>query len=135
MTIEKLKAEHPAVYAAIVAEVTANAEKKGVEAERERVKAWLAYAQIDAVSVAKGISEGTQVTPSVMAEMQVKAFSKNGLANIKADSAGTTATPDNASPAAPQAASEKQKETDAFMKDVLALCGVKPKAEAAKVVA
>lgn len=135
MTLEKLKAEYPGVYAQVAAEVTAAVEKRATETERERTKAWMAYASIDPAAVAKGISEGLQVTASVMAEMQVKAFSKNGIANMTADTTKEVTTPAAGSPEAKKAETEKEKELNEFEKSVKALLGIKPKEEPVKVVA
>lgn len=138
MTLEKLKAEHPTVYAAVVAEVSENVKKAVLKSEQTRVNAWLAYVNIDAVAALKGIKEGTEVDAAVMAEMQVKAFSKVGIKNAEADSALEVVTPASDAPVAPKAEVKKDKELSDFVAQAKALAlGVefKPKAEAAKVVA
>lgn len=64
MTVDKLKAEHPEVSDKLLI--------AGVNAERERVKAWLAYLDADPERVVKAIKEGTELTQSVQAELHVK---------------------------------------------------------------
>lgn len=88
MTIEKLKAEFPAVYASIVEA----AKKAGQEAEQARVKGWLAWAKVDAEAVQKGIAEGKEVTMEVVSEMSAKAASVKALKNAEDDSAAGVQT-------------------------------------------
>lgn len=84
MTIEKLKAEFPAVYAAIILQ--------GAKEEKDRVEAWLAYNEIDAEAVKKGIESGDAVTVKVMAAMQVKALSAENITALKDGSAPVVKT-------------------------------------------
>lgn len=84
MTIEKLKAEFPAIYAAIVLE--------GAKKEKDRVEAWLAYSEIDAKAVKKGIEDGSEVTVKVMAQMQVTALSKKDVQALQTESADAVET-------------------------------------------
>lgn len=131
MTLAKLKAEHPGVYQEVLAEVSKSIAEAATKKEQTRVKAWLAYVQIDAAAVLKGINEGIEVDAAVMAEMQVKAFSKNGLKSLETDSPETTATPAAEAPVAPEAKKEKDKAVDKFIEDAKALAlGVQPKAAA-----
>ena len=135
MTLDKLKAEHPALYA----EIVAAAEKNGVTAERTRVKAWLAFAGVDPEAVGKGIAEGVSVDMAVIAEMQVKMFSKEGLSKLKADSTKTVATKASAAPEAGGETTEKEQENDLFVQAAIDLAlgnGIAPaKKVEAKVVA
>lgn len=124
MTIEKLKAEFPAVYASIVAE----AEKTGRKAEQERVKAWIAWAKIDPDAVAKGIAGTEEVTASVISEMSVKALSAKSLKDIETDSAEGVEVGKGGDG---KAVTAQAKEEAAYMANVNALLGRKPK-EAAK---
>jgi len=77
MDLNKLKAEHPTVFAEAVA--------LGVSQEKDRVGSWLAWNTIDPKAVAEGIEAGTQVTPKVISEFSVKAVSANMLANVEKD--------------------------------------------------
>ena len=79
MTAEKLKAEFPLVYAAIVAE--------GVEKERDRVGAWMAWIDIDPKKVIKGIEKGSEINAKVSQELQVSALKGDALAKLAAASA------------------------------------------------
>lgn len=70
MTIEDLKAKHPDVYASVF-----NLGKdNGISAERDRAGAWLAYVDADATAVAEGIKEGKDLSQTIMAELNRKAF-------------------------------------------------------------
>jgi hypothetical protein len=64
MTKQELKAQHPELYSAILAE--------GHTEERERVQAWLAFIDYDKDNVIACVKDGKMVTQSVMAEMTVK---------------------------------------------------------------
>lgn len=88
MDINKIKAEHPALYT----EVIALGEKSGAEKERKRVSAWNAWAHIDAEAVAKGIESGEMIDMNAISEFQAKATSVKALETIKNDSAGNPKT-------------------------------------------
>ena len=64
MTIDKLKAEHPEVYAQAV--------KVGVSQEKDRVEAILAYSEIDLPACVAAVESGENMSQKFMAEMQVK---------------------------------------------------------------
>jgi ATP-dependent protease ClpP protease subunit len=65
MTRDELKAQHPDIYSAILAE--------GQSAERERVQAWLAFIDYDKDNVIASIKDPAKaVNGAVMAEMTVK---------------------------------------------------------------
>jgi ATP-dependent protease ClpP protease subunit len=78
MTIEKFKAEHPAVYAEIVA--------LGATQERERVEALLVYNEVDPAAVKAAIESGKPVSAKQMAEFSLKALSNGTLNKIGKDS-------------------------------------------------
>jgi ClpP class serine protease len=80
MTAAEYKAQHPEAHAEILA--------AGVSAEQERVKTWMAYAEIDPEAVQKGILSGNAVSGSEQASFLVKAAQGNALNAIKRDSAG-----------------------------------------------
>lgn len=112
MTIEKLKAEHPALYASIV--------KEGQQAERNRISAWLAFQKIDAEAVAKGIKDGEEVNATVIAEFSVKALNAKGLEAIKSESpkdVTTSGEPDKAK-------TEKEKEVASFEASIDKMLGL-----------
>jgi ATP-dependent Clp protease protease subunit len=83
MTIDKLKAEFPLVYAAILA----LGKTEGEIAERERVGAWQAWASVDPKKVAEGIASGKPVSAKDTQELMVAGLAGNKLEAIKKDSA------------------------------------------------
>jgi ATP-dependent protease ClpP protease subunit len=90
MTIEKLKAEHPDVYA----QITANA----VAEERDRVGAFLAFAEVDTKAVVEGIKKGENLSQTAMAEFAMKAFSAKQIAAIEGENAPVVKTGAEATP-------------------------------------
>lgn len=82
-----LKAQHPALYAEIVAE--------GISAENERVKAWMEFESIDPKVVAEGIKGGKEIKPSDFAKFQATAIAKIGKGQLKAESPKETPTDEN----------------------------------------
>ncbi len=84
MNLEKFKAEHPEVYAQAV--------KAGVDQERDRVGAWMAYVDVDAKAVAEGIDAGNNISQKTMAELNRKQFSAESLKEIEASSQGDVTT-------------------------------------------
>ena len=79
----------------------------------------MTYRAIDAEAVKKGIEEGKEVDAQVMAEMQVKMFSKEGLEKLKAEATSSVETEEPKTPEA-QAKEEKEKELSDFEKEVRA---------------
>ncbi len=77
MTPEEFKAKHPEAYASIV--------KTAIDDERDRVGAWLAYADIDKDAVIKGINDGAKLSQKAMAEFNVKQMSSAKLGKLEAD--------------------------------------------------
>lgn len=112
MTIEKLKAEHPELYAAAV--------NDGVKQERDRVGAYMAFHDVDPEAVATGIQSGEPLTQKAMAELSRKSFSKEALAGAKNENAGavTTESPDKETP-------EAEKKTAEFVSSVRTRLGLK----------
>lgn len=84
MTIEKLKAENPAVYAEVIA--------LGVAQERDRVESYLVFNELDPTAVTAGIKGGKPLTQTQMAEFSLKALAKPVVAAIKKDAAGNVVT-------------------------------------------
>lgn len=79
ITLDQLKKDFPEVYAQAI--------KEGVDAERDRVGAWMAYSKIDPEAVAKGIKEGKPLSQTDTAEFNVKALSSGNLAALASGSA------------------------------------------------
>ena len=107
MTIETLKAEHPALYAQIVA--------LGVDSERNRVAAAMVFNDIDPVSVKALIESGKDLSQKDMAEFQLKATHKMMTENLKKDSPVVVATAE-----VPVLETEKEKAMASFLEDVKA---------------
>lgn len=74
MDLNKLKAEHPAIYAEVIA--------LGVAQEKDRVGAWMAFNQVDPEAVKKGIESGANISQTAMAEFSMKMMSADGLKKI-----------------------------------------------------
>ncbi len=106
MTADQLKSEHPDVFNAIA--------KSAVVAERDRVGAWMAFNEIDAVAVAAGIEKGENLSQKDMAE-----FTRKGIAKGAVAAAGAEAIPPVAgaeTKTADELAKEaKAKETNDFL--------------------
>lgn len=84
MTLEELKANHPAIFAEAV--------KAGVTQERDRVGSFLAFIDIDPVACSKGIKEGEVLTQTAMAEFARKGLSKKSVAELEKEGAAAVAT-------------------------------------------
>lgn len=118
MTIEKIKAEHPELYNQIV--------QAGVNQERERVGAWMAFVDIDKEAVTAGISEGKDLGQKVMAEMTVKGIKAQSLSKIEEQNADDQETSElENTPEAKAEAAKKAKASASFEKDVLTELGIK----------
>jgi ATP-dependent protease ClpP protease subunit len=114
MTPEEFKAKHPEAYASIV--------KASTDAERRRVKAWMAYNSVDPAKVKDGIDKGEEVTADVMAEMQVAMMAPEYLEKLKKDSAKSVTT---AADPNPTAQTDKTKVDAAFENDIRRQLGLK----------
>lgn len=64
MNLQELKSKYPELHQSV--------SDDGVNQERTRCRAWMAYSSIDPDGVKKGITEGLEIDAAVMAEMQVK---------------------------------------------------------------
>lgn len=104
MDIEKLRAEHPAVFAQVV--------KVGAEQERDRVGAWLAFIGADSEQVLKGIKEGRILTQTDTSELSIKMLKQDQLNALKKDN--PTGVQTETPPAGASAASDADKNADAF---------------------
>jgi hypothetical protein len=116
MTKEELKAQHPAVYA----EITAQAEKAAAEKERERVEAWMQFADVDAEAVNKGISEGKELSIKAMAEFTRKGMSANALKNLETNSPVAVKTAE----VTEKEKTDKEKSVSAFEAETMAAFGL-----------
>lgn len=85
MTIEKLKAEHPELFAQVVA--------MGVSSEQDRAKAWAVFAEIDPKAVADGIKSGENISQTAMAEFTLKKLSATSVEKITTEGAPAVETP------------------------------------------
>lgn len=101
MTIEKLKAEHPTLFAQVVA--------MGIAQEKDRVEACLVFIDIDPVGVKAAIETGNALTAKAMAEFGLKAMSKESLSKIAAESTASVTTGEAETPK-----SEKEKAVATF---------------------
>ena len=105
MDLLTLKASHPAVYAAAVAE--------GIAEEKDRVQAWLEFNDIDAKSVVDGIASGNPLKQKDMAEFTRKAMGKEFIAAAAAEATPAVSLPEaGAANAAAPTADEKKKAAD-----------------------
>lgn len=117
MTLSEIKAQHPALYA----EIMAAGKKEGVEAERERVEAWMQFSDIDAEAVTKGIAEGKDLSIKQMAEFTRKGMNAKSLDNVKADNAKDVTTTE----VTEKEKTDKEKAVASFESEVLANLGLK----------
>ncbi len=113
MTIDKLKAEHPAVYAEILA--------LGVAQEKDRVEACVAFIDIDPAGVKAAIESGKNLSQKQMADFTVKALSKESLAAIAKEAPGAVTTTE----VTDKEKTDKQKSIEAFENSVNANLKIK----------
>jgi len=97
MTIETLKAEHPSVYAQVLA--------LGIAQEQDRVNACLVFIDADVKGVKEAIASGKSLSATQMAEFTMKAVSAATLAKIEAENPEVKNT---AAGAAEKTAKEKE---------------------------
>lgn len=88
MTKEEFKAQHPAIYAAILIA----GKKIGISKERDRIGACMAYADVDLVGVKAAIASGEPLSQTAIAEFNVKMANPERLKNVEKDSEGKTLT-------------------------------------------
>ncbi len=110
MNIEQLKAQHPALFAEV--------QTLAVTAERDRVGAWMAFADVDPKAVAEGINSGASLSATAMAELTRKSMSAEALANIAATAAPAANTTEK--PVAGATPTAEEKELDVFRNSVKA---------------
>lgn len=108
MTSKELKNSEPEAYS----EIHDAGIEAGSKAERDRVKSWLAFIDIDRETVIKAIKDGTEFTQADMAEMTVKATAKKEVDDTETDSAGKVKTDP------PDGKTKEEKDIEAFTKEV-----------------
>jgi hypothetical protein len=84
MTLAELKTSHPELYAQVV--------KDAQDAERDRINAWMVYADIDLEGVKKGIEEGKPLSAAAMADYNRKAVAAASLTKLETESAADVTT-------------------------------------------
>lgn len=84
MTLEKLKAEHPSVYAEAIA--------AGVAQEKDRVEACLVFLELDPKAVKEAIESGKPLSAKQMAEFTLKAANPAALKALETENAPAAKT-------------------------------------------
>lgn len=118
MTIEKLKAEHPEIYAQVVG--------LGITQERDRVGAYMAFAHLDLEGVRGAIKDGTVMNETERSEYALKAYSAEALHQMQQHGVPpVTEVPVQEGQNTPPAPAEQQ--ATAFFDEVYANLGVTKK--------
>jgi ATP-dependent protease ClpP protease subunit len=102
-TLEELKAAHPELYAQAISEGKAF----GSAEERDRIRGWEAFRNIDAAAVDAGIKSGKAISGAEIAELSAKAVSPEALKKLTASSAAPLRT-DEETPLAEKTETEKE---------------------------
>ena len=108
-SVEALRAN----YGPLCTEMEKAAAKAAVETERDRVAAYMEYADVDLKAAKEGIASGNNPSQKFFAEMSRKAMSKEGIQNMGAASAPPIPKP-AADPAAGVPATAEEQQTKAF---------------------
>lgn len=120
MDINKLQIEHPSVYAQILALGVI----KGVEDEKDRVQAWVVFADIDMKAVTEGIDSGKGISAKAQAEFNRKASSVESLKSLEREAADDNKVkPEDVVPK-----TEEEKNITAFKDEVYKKMDIKTKA-------
>lgn len=101
MTLDELKAQHPAVYAQAVAE--------GVVKEKDRVESIMAFVDIDSETVKTAIAAGSPLTQKQMSELAIKQVSKILLKQAAKENADDVKTDEQPEPDGSDTAEKKAK--------------------------
>jgi len=88
MDLNKLKTEHPSIYALALEE----GKKLGVSQEKERIGAWMVFADVDIKGVTEAIKADKSMTAMDMAELTRKGISAKLIGNIEEEAPGTLDT-------------------------------------------
>lgn len=75
----EFKAKHPAVYAQVFAEGSAN----GIKIEKDRVEAYLVFNDVDPEAVKTGIASGEAMNTATQMDLLRKSMSKDALKDIE----------------------------------------------------
>lgn len=114
MNLAELKAKHPELYA----EIYGLGEKSGVNAERDRVGAWLAFAEVDVTAVTKGIKDGENISQTAMAEFAAKAMKSQRSGDHEKDNPDGTKTPSDGKTEEELKAEAQEKEAAEALKKI-----------------
>jgi ATP-dependent protease ClpP protease subunit len=106
MTIDALKAEHPDLFNQVF--------NAGVSKERDRVGAWATYTEADPEAVTAGIKNGSELSLTAMAELNMKMFKATQTKALVAESPVAVATAAVETPVA-----EADKKVEAFYKELI----------------
>jgi ATP-dependent protease ClpP protease subunit len=113
MKLSELKADHPELFAEVVA--------LGVAQEKDRVEAAMVFVDLDPAGVKAAIESGKPLSQKQMADFAMKQMSKNALATIEGESAKEVKTDE----AAAKEKTKEEKELEEFEKNVDAGLGLK----------
>jgi ATP-dependent protease ClpP protease subunit len=115
MLLAEFKEKHPDLHASIV--------KAAAAEEKDRVGAWMAFADVDLEAVTKGINDGAPVSSKTIAEFARKAMNATALAGVATDSAAAVTTEEQTA----KASTEKEKTIEAFEAEVRSAAGLEVK--------
>lgn len=121
MDINKLQAEHTALYA----EVLAKGVTQGIEQEKDRVQAWAVYADIDMKAVTEGIESGKAISGKAQAELNRKASSVEALKVLEGEAPEPNKPKAEAEIAGKK--TEQEQNVTAFKDEVYKTMGIKTK--------
>lgn len=105
LTLEDLKAQHPALYKAAFTE--------GVEAERDRVGSWMAWMGTDADAATKGIESGKPISATQQQQFIVKLNSRDMGKGLETTAPGAVVTGEEG-----RTPTQKEAEEAAFAKAI-----------------
>jgi ATP-dependent protease ClpP protease subunit len=112
MDINKLRAEHPELFAQVKA--------LGASEEKDRVEAWMEFKDIDAKAVAEGIQSGKGLSQKDLANFTVKAISAKQIEKIEAENPNPVVTAGEGAPK-----TEAEKKILAFEDEADKILGIK----------
>lgn len=92
MTLEKLKAEHPAIYQQVYNVGLGDGMVAGAKKELSRVKAALPWLETDQETVVNAIKEGKEIDNEFISDMSAKAISKAKLDSMNNEDSDATET-------------------------------------------
>ena len=118
MTLAEFQAAHPELFNTV--------KTIGTTEERDRVGAWMAFAETDIEAVKKGINDGVLMTQKSMTELTIKSISAANLKSLEAEKVPVVITPANT----PVAKTAEQIETEKFQTELNAKLGIKTEVKA-----